>query len=57
MIYKEGKEITAINVGEIPIVYVYKGDTLVWQALKSCFSTGKWVEDYPWLDDSTWKDE
>lgn len=29
---------------------------VIWQAIRSCFGRGHWVEDKPWLDDDSWKD-
>ena len=35
---------------------VYRGARLVWQAVRSCFGTGAWLEERPWLDSDAWKD-
>lgn len=71
MIYKNGKLILEItkevqefvdhvekqtqkNIGAI-----YKGSKLVWltiyNAIKSCFGSGTWLEDKLWITDDTWK--
>lgn len=55
MIYKDNKEIITINYGERPIVAVYKGDRLVWQAVRSCFGSGQWVNNRPWINNEAWK--
>lgn len=71
MIYKNGKLVTEIhqNIKEIidkvqstiqrDIGAVYKGSQLVWMtvynAIKSCFGSGTWVQDKPWLDSDSWK--
>lgn len=49
------KEITAINVGRKAIAYVYEGLKLVWQAVRSCYGRGYWINDKPWLNDDGWK--
>ena len=49
------KEITAINVGRKAIVYVYEGLKMVWQAVRSCYGRGYWINDKPWLNDDGWK--
>lgn len=42
------------NIGAI-----YRGSTLVWRtiynAVKSCFGSGTWLGDKPWLGGDTWK--
>lgn len=57
MIFKEGKEISAVYIGQKTIQAVYHGAMLVWQAVRSCFGSGVWIEDKPWLDDEAWKEE
>lgn len=41
------------------IGWIYKGTQLIWQlaqdVINCCFSTGKWINDAPWIDDETWK--
>lgn len=56
-----GREITRIEVKEKEteitrvISYVrYLGD-LVWQAVRSCFGSGIWISEKPWITDETWK--
>ena len=50
---KTGKSIIK-NIGAI-----YKGTQLVWRtiysAIKSCFGSGTWKQDKPWLGDNAWK--
>ena len=69
MIYKGGKlvlqvqkEITDILTGESvqkSIGAIYKGTQLVWRtvysAIKSCFGSGTWKQDKPWLGTDAWK--
>ena len=39
---------------------VYKGTQLVWRtiynAVKSCFGSGTWLDEKPWVDSDNWKD-
>lgn len=55
-IFFKDKEITAIYYGKKAISAVYRGTRLVWQAIRSCFGAGYWVDDKPWIDDEAWKD-
>lgn len=56
------KEITDILTGEPvqkQIGAIYKGTQLVWRtvynAIKSCFGSGTWIQDKPWLGSDEWK--
>lgn len=55
MIYKNNKEIIAMNYGNKPLIAVYKGNQLVWQAIRSCFGSGQWNNTKPWVNDEVWK--
>lgn len=35
---------------------IYRGAQLVWMAVRSCFGRGYWIQDKPWIDNDTWKD-
>lgn len=57
MKYLEGnKETSAIYYGEKVITAVYHGLRLIWEAIRSCFGSGSWIEEYPWVDDDPWAD-
>lgn len=56
------KEITDIITGESvqkSIGAIYKGSQLVWRtvysAIKSCFGSGTWRPDKPWIGTDPWK--
>lgn len=71
MIYRNGKLITEAhyNIKEFidqiqqlvqkDIGAIYKGSQLVWvtvyNAIKSCYGSGTWIQDKPWLDNDFWK--
>lgn len=57
MIFKNGKEITSIHIRGKAVTAVYKGATLVWQAVRSCFGIGYWVNEKPWLNNEGWKNK
>ena len=49
------KDVVATSFGAISIAYIYKGATLVWQMIRSCFGNGFWINLKPWLNDNAWK--
>ena len=55
MIYAGKKEIIALYKAGKPWQALYKGAYLVWQAIRSCFGSGVWVNDKPWIRDEVWK--
>jgi hypothetical protein len=55
MITINGHDITDILVGRTGLTKVCRGVRLVWQKLRSCFGTGVWLNDRPWLNEDVWK--
>lgn len=39
-----------------PLAAVYHGLRIVWIAVRSCFGSGVWIDEKPWIDDEFWKD-
>ena len=39
------------------VVSIYHMGRQVWQAVRSCFGSGGWINDAPWLNDEGWKNE
>ena len=57
MLFKGGRKITGIFAEGKVIKAVYYAGRLVWEAIRSCFGSGKWVDKYPRLDKELWKDK
>lgn len=55
MIYNKRHEVIMINQGERGIAVVYGNNRLVWQAVRSCFGRGYWINDKPWINPDPWK--
>ena len=49
------KEVTALYIGKKAITAVYEGIHLVWQAARSCFGRGFWINEKPWINEDAWK--
>ena len=50
------KDINSLYVGRSNKSFVYLGGKSIWVAVKSCFSSGGWNDDKPWIDEEGWKD-
>lgn len=57
MIHKEGNEVTDIRVGGRVVSAVRKGVLVVWEAVRSCFGKGFWINDKPWNNKDGWKNK
>ncbi len=57
MIYKNGKELSARYIGTRAIDAVYKGASLIWEAVSSCFGSGLWNNDKPWSNTDGWRND
>lgn len=54
MIKRSEKEIVEIIRGKLPVVEEYYGKLLVFQAARSCFGSGYWINERPWINDDAW---
>ena len=34
---------------------LYIGDSLFWRKIRSCYGTGVWKPEKPWVDNDVWK--
>ena len=55
MITKGSHILVARRKGAMVAQAVYKGLRLVWMAVRSCFGSGVWISNKPWLGSETWK--
>lgn len=55
MIQINGKEISLVFYGEKAVSTIRKGTRLVWQAVRSCFGAGYWVNEKPWINKEGWR--
>lgn len=49
------REITAIYRDGKTFTNVYFAERLVWQAIRSCFGRGYWINEKPWINNDGWK--
>lgn len=56
MITKNHLTMQARYYGTKTISAVYYGAKLVWEAIRSCFGKGYWIEGKPWVDSDPWKE-
>lgn len=54
-IFKKDRVITSLSFGDIAFTAVYKGTKLIWEAIRSCFGKGFWINSYPWGDKDSWQ--
>lgn len=55
MIYRNNKEIMQVFKGNKSISAIYKGAKIVWLAIRSCFGSGAWRNDKPWINNEGWR--
>lgn len=55
MIRINGYDISSVRVGTKVVSAIYIGAVLVWQAIRSCFGSGYWINGSPWKNDEGWK--
>jgi hypothetical protein len=52
---RDKKEISAIVREGKTLLEIRKGLTLIWQAVRSCFGSGKWHGEKPWIGGEKWR--
>lgn len=55
MLFKNKKEIIGIYRGKNAIIELYRGKVILWQISRSCFGSGYWINEKPWINTDGWK--
>lgn len=55
--FVRNKEITATYIRGKAVTAIYKGAVMVWEAVRSCFGRGYWIDPNPWVDEEGWRNE
>lgn len=55
MIRIDKHDVNAVRFGGKTVSAIYIGTLLVWQAIRSCFGSGYWINSSPWKHDEGWK--
>ena len=55
MIFLDEKEISVIEYNDRVLSFIYRKGILVWQAIRSCFGAGFWVNSNPWFNNEPYK--
>lgn len=55
MIIKNGKEVIEIYRKKKSCIEAYRGKLLIYQIARSCFGSGYWINDRPWLNADVWR--
>lgn len=56
MLNINGKNIASMMINGKMIQTKHLNGHLIWQAVRSCFGSGVWIDEKPWIDDEAWKD-
>ena len=57
MIIRDNKEIVDIRIKGRTGTMLHRGRRLVWEAVKSCFGRGMWINDKPWSNTDGWRND
>lgn len=52
---RDGHNISDVRAYGKVIITIRKGMLLIWEAVKSCFGKGYWINEKPWRNDNGWK--
>ena len=57
MINQNRTEVTGVFKLKVPVQAIHRFGVVLWQAVRSCFGSGVWVNEKPWINDEAWKNE
>lgn len=60
MIQINSQTISSVRHGSDSISRIENNRTLLWalsSLIQSCYASGKWLDNYPWTDNTSWKDQ
>jgi len=60
MIQINNQTITSIKQGDNSISRIENNKIVLWMIgnlINSCYVSGKWLDNYPWTDNTSWKDQ
>lgn len=60
MIQINNQTITAIRQNNNSISRIENNKVVLWtlaNLISSCYASGKWLDNYPWTDNTSWKDQ
>lgn len=64
MLKQENNKIAAMYINGYNVLSIYMRGRLVWapevpgddgETILSCYFDGYWIDEYPWTDDTPWK--
>lgn len=55
MLWKGNDKVGFLAVGRQTVAVLYSGAVKVWEAVSSCFGSGKWRPSQPWKGKDAWK--
>lgn len=55
MLWIGEKRVTRLWVGNKPVAALYRGAVKIWEAIGSCFGSGRWLSKKPWRGKDKWK--
>lgn len=49
------KNIESLHYGKLIVQEIRRGSLLIWEAVKSCFGSGFWINTKGWINKESWK--